>query len=489
VDGVPLPVSPVIMAENAKTGTAWWQVPPGASGVIEGYGDKVSLQQGETVTLRVSSSAPTFHVEAYRMGYYQGIGGRLVATSDEVPGTVQAPPQLIAPTNTVECSWSPSLQITVDASWPPGCYLLKLVGSTGSHAFVPLCVRDDASDSAILIMNAVTSWQAYNRWGGYSLYYGNAGGALSFTQGSGGGSYAHRARIVSFDRPYPNDWAAGASDFVGNELPLIFQAEQLGLDVSYWTDVDLHEQPGLLANHRALFSPGHDEYWSAPMRSGVEAAIQAGLNVGFLGANACYRQVRLEPSPLGADRHVVCYKSASEDPLTGKDDALVTVNWDQPPVSNPESKMTGGMYQDIDGDADIVVYDPSSWALAGTGLAAGQHLPKALQGEFDRYVPGGGAPTNVDIITHSVIPNRAGNFADMTWYTASGGGGVIDTGNASWVGQLADAPLIPTLVLPAPVPGVTPVLLRIMMNIYSVLGAGPAGATHPSTGNWRNVYH
>jgi hypothetical protein len=406
-----------------------------------------------------------------------------------VPGSLQPPPALIAPTNTVECSWAPSIQITVDDTWPPGCYLLKLIGSTGARTFVPLCVRDDASQSAILAMNAVTSWQAYNRWGGYSLYYGNVGGALSYTQNSAGGTYADRARIVSFDRPYPNDWAGGASDFVGNELPLIFHAEQLGLDVSYWTDVDLHEQPGLLANHRALFSLGHDEYWSTPMRTGVETAIRQGLNVAFLGANASYRQIRLDPSPLGTDRHVVCYKSAAEDPLTGKDNALVTVNWDQPPVSNPESKMTGGMYQDIDADADVVVYDPSSWALAGTGLVAGQHLPKALQGEFDKYVPGGGAPTDVDIITHSVVPNRHGNFSDMTWYTAPGGGGVIDTGNASWVGQMADAPLIPTIVLPAPVPGVTSYLLRIMENIYSVLGTAPASITHPSTGNWRNVYH
>jgi hypothetical protein len=489
VDGVPLPVSPAIVAENARTGTAWWGVPAGATGVIEAYGDKVSLQQGEVLTLRVSSSAPTFHVEVYRMGYYQGIGGRLVTTLPTVAGIVQPPPTLIAPTNTVECSWTPSIELTVDETWPPGCYLLKVVGSTGAKTFVPLCVRDDSSHAAILIMNAVTSWQAYNRWGGYSLYYGNVGGALSYTQGSGGGTYADRARIVSFDRPYPNDWAGGASDFVGNELPLIFHAEQLGLDVTYWTDVDLHEQPGLLANHRALFSPGHDEYWSTPMRSGVEAAIQQGLNVGFLGANASYRQIRLEPSPLGTDRHVVCYKSAAEDPLTGKDDALVTVNWDQPPVSNPESQMTGGMYQDIDADADVVVFDPTSWALAGTGLAAGQHLPKALQGEFDRYVPGGGAPTDVDLITHSVVPNRHGNYADMTWYTAPGGGGVIDTGNASWVGQMADAPLIPTIVLPAAVPGVTSYLLRIMMNIYSVLGTGPASATHPSTGNWRDAYH
>jgi hypothetical protein len=26
------------------------------------------------------------------------------------------------------------------------------------------------------------------------------------------------------------------------------------------------------------------------------------------------------------------------------------------------------------------------------------------------------------------------------------------------------------------------------LNVYSVLGQGPAGVSHPSTGNWRSVY-
>ena len=488
VQGVTLPISQAIIAENAVRGDAWWVTTPQRAGDIEGYADKASAQVGDTFTLRVSTKAAAFHVEAFRMGYYQGIGARRVWQSAEVPGARQAPPTLIAPTNTVECQWTPSLLVTIDPTWPPGAYLLKLVGVTGEQSFVPFCVRDDASGSAILIQQGVTSWQAYNRWGGYSLYYGNKGGALSFTQGSGGGSYADRARIVSFDRPYSHDWASGASDFVGNELPLVFHAEQLGLDVSYWTDVDLHERADQLANHRALLSLGHDEYWSAPMRTGAEQAVTQGLNIAFLGANACYRQIRLEPSPLGADRHVVCYKSAAEDPLNGRMNALVTVNWDQPPVSLPESSLTGAMYQDVDGDADIVVHDPGSWALAGTGLVAGQHLPRAMRGEFDRYVPGRGAPANVDIITHSVVPNRHGNFSDMTWFTKEAGGGVLDTGNASWVGQLANAPLIPPNVLQAPEPGVTDHLLRIMVNVYSVLGMGPASITHPSTGNWRSVY-
>ena len=34
----------------------------------------------------------------------------------------------------------------------------------------------------------------------------------------------------------------------------------------------------------------------------------------------------------------------------------------------------------------------------------------------------------------------------------------------------------------------TPTLLRIMENIYSVAGRGPASTTRPSQGNWTAVY-
>ena len=211
----------------------------------------MSAVAGDRVTLYVNTKAATFHVEAYRMGYYQGIGARLVWTSAERPGSPPGPaPPCYAPTNTIECNWSPvadprpstrpGLPAPTCSSWsaPPV-----------NRAFVPLCVRDDTSRAAIVIQHSVTTWQAYNRWGGYSLYYGNGGGALSYTHAPAGGTYANRARIVSFDRPYDHDWASGAADFVGNELPVVFHAERLGLDVTYWTDVDLHARPDLLAHH------------------------------------------------------------------------------------------------------------------------------------------------------------------------------------------------------------------------------------------------
>ena len=168
---------------------------------------------------------------------------------------------------------------------------------------------------------------------------------------------------------------------------MVYQAERLGLDVTYWTDVDLHTSPQLLNRHKALISLGHDEYWSAPMRDGATQSLAGGVNLAFLGADACYRQVRFEASPLGPNRHQVCYKSAEEDPMTGQNDALVTVNWPQSPVSRPEAQLIGSTYQDIEAHADMVVTDPSSWVLDGLDMSANQHLPNVVQGEFDRYVP------------------------------------------------------------------------------------------------------
>ncbi len=488
-DGGTIPTSRAIVTENAKLGHAWWVTTPQNPGDIEGYVSQVSALAGDTVTLFVSTKAPSFHVEAYRMGYYGGLAGRLIWQSHEVRGIRQPAPVILAPTNTIECQWTPSLTFDVDATWPPGAYLLKLVGPEGEQQFVPLCIRDDASTAAIVIQHSVTTWQAYNRWGGYSLYFGNPGGALSYSHTPAPDSnYNDRARVVSFDRPYDHDWASGAADFVGNELPLIFHAERLGLDVTYWTDVDLHVQPQRLAQHKALVSLGHDEYWSAPMRQGATTALQQGVNLAFLGANACYRQIRFQDSSVGPNRQQICYKDAAEDPLFNVDNALLTVNWPQAPVSEPESLLIGSTYQDIEAEADMVITDASSWLLAGTGLSQGQRLPHVILGEFDRYVPGAPGPTNLDVVAHSIVPNRGGNYSDVTWYTVDGGGGVFASGNAYWIASLADTTLVPPDVIPEPSPAVSAALLRVMENLYAVIGAGPASFTQPSQGNWGRVY-
>ncbi|MHB8438781.1 MAG: N,N-dimethylformamidase beta subunit family domain-containing protein [Acidimicrobiales bacterium] len=485
--GTKVPTASWVSEENAHPGTLDWIV----TGVqsprsIEGFASQVSATVGDTVTLFVNTVARSFHVEAYRMGYYQGLGARLVWRSDDYAGTAQPPPAVAPGVHTVSCPWTESATVKIGSDWPPGAYLLKLVGSGGQQQFVPLCIRDDLSHAAFVVQHSVTTWQAYNLWGGFSLYYGAANGIPTFLQTeTNGKNFADRARIVSFDRPYCHDWAQGASDFMGNEFPLVYDMERLGLDVTYRTDVDLHQDPLNLLQHQALLSLGHDEYWSLAMREAATTARDSGVNLAFLGANACYRPIRFADSPLGSNRLQICYKSAAEDPLNGVDDSLVTpVTWDSTPTDWAESQLIGAMYQDVGAEADLVVGDPSSWLWSGTALREGQALSKVVVGEYDRYDPAYPSPGNVEILAHSPVANRGpGRFSDVTWYTAPGGGGVLDTGTASWVNRLANSAAIPSGVFHAPVPGVTEPLLRAMENVYSVLGLGPGATRAPSTSN------
>jgi hypothetical protein len=478
--GVIVPTAPWLIAENARPGTLNWvcnHVQPNHA--LEGFASQVSAVPGDDVALFVNTTASAVQAQVYRMGYYQGLGGRLVLETDFAAATPQPPP-VTNSLGTVSCPWKPTMTLNVTKDWLPGCYLVKLVGSGGEEQFVPLTVRNDASMASYVIQNSVTTWQAYNLWGDYSLYYGPSG--------KGGQSFATRARVVSFDRPYPQTWASGAADFVGNELPLLFHLERLGLDLTYWTDVDLHERPELLLNHRCLFSLGHDEYWSQPMRQGAALASTSGVNLAFLGANACYRQIRLEPSSNGPNRLEVCYKSAAEDPMAHETPELTTVNWGQSPVDQPESTLIGSMYQSVGAKADTVVTDASSWFYDGCNLKDGQSFPKTILGEYDRYVPSFPGPKNSDVLAHSAIPGQT-NWSDITYYTAPGnGGGVLATGSASFVAQLSTTGVIPPLVIPGPFPGISDVFNRAMENVFGRFGLGPASSYGSSGGNWKAVY-
>jgi hypothetical protein len=452
-----------VVAENRQPGTSKWRIPKDAPTNIEGFADRVSAQAGDLVTLYVSTPAETFRVEAYRIGFYQGLGGRIIWRSAQLRGHDQASPERTPGTNMIEAPWSPSLRIRIDRDWPQGVYMLKLVASNGAQSYVPLTLRDDSSHAALVIQSSVTTWQAYNDWGGYSLYHGS------------GGSFGTRSRVVSFDRPY--EGRRGSADFFWIESPLVFLAERLGLDVTYWTDIDLHERPGLLMNHRALVSLGHDEYWSSDMRRGALAARVHGVNLAFLGANDVYRHIRLAASPFGKDRREVNYKVASEDPLFGVDNEEVTSQWREAPVPRPESLLLGGLYQCNPVHADMVIASASSWVFVGTGLGNGDRLPGAIDLEYDRVDGDLPTPASVQILAHSPLTCRGrGDHADVTYYTTRSGGGVIDMASQGWIPLLTCEP-------PQATTRCDRRAVRITSNILRMFAAGPVGIDHPSRPN------
>ncbi|HWC09772.1 MAG TPA: N,N-dimethylformamidase beta subunit family domain-containing protein, partial [Acidimicrobiales bacterium] len=421
-----------VIEENRKPGSADWHLSgPLSRGDIEGYADATSVNRGQRVRLFVSTTAATYRVHAYRIGWYGGSQGRLVWTSEVLPGVRQPSATVDPTTNMAEARWAASLSVDVDRSWPPGNYLFKLVGDNGYSQYVPLTVRDDSSRAVLLVVNAVTTWQAYNRWGGHSLYEG--------IDRFGNATASARAQVVSFDRPYEND--SGSGDYLGNELPMVSLLEKEGYDVAYWTDIDLHSRVDQLANHKALLTLGHDEYWTKEMRDGVEAARDRGMNLAFFGANAVFRAIRLDPSELGPHRRQVNYRVASADPLYGVDDSRVTVSWREPPLDRPESTLIGAFYQCNPVKADFVVADASAWVFAGSGLRTGDRIPDLVGPEYDRYDVNAPAPPGpVQVLAHS--PVRCGgraSYSDMTYYSTRSGAGVLATGTNWWISRLDPA--------------------------------------------------
>ena len=455
-----------IADENAKEGTASWQVgaDPAVWSLISGFADRTSVDLGDSFVLRVSTGAPTFRVEAYRMGFYAGLGGRLIWSSDTLTGVAQPPAVVDESTGMAEAPWSPSLTVQTDVSWPPGQYMLKLISADGGANHVPIVVRDDQSHAALVMMSAVTTWQAYNEWGAANLYTG-AGGPTDDE---------NRSRVVTFDRPY---WNNGSGHFFGGEFELVNEIESLGLDVTYWTSVDLHQRPEALSNHRALLSLGHDEYWSTAMRAGAESARDSGVNLAFLGANAVYRRIRLEDSPLGPNRREVNYRSAAEDPLAGVEDEEVTTSWREPPDPRPESELIGDYYECNPVEADMVVVDPEAWVFEGTGVTDGAVFPGLVGNEYDRVTPEAPTPENIEVLAHSPVTCRGiASYADMTYYTAPSGAGVFATGTLWWIRHL-------TQPCPDATVSADCQVRRITENVLRAFAEGPAGEQHPSVGN------
>ncbi|MEU6538371.1 N,N-dimethylformamidase beta subunit family domain-containing protein [Streptomyces sp. NPDC047000] len=398
------------------------QGPPTA---VMGYTDRVSVAPGEECGLYVSTTASSFRVSAFRVGWYGGAEARLVWSSGRTPGRVQPEPYVLATTRTVRADWRRTLPLDT-AGWPEGAYLLRLDTEDGHQRHAPLIVRSARGTGRTVLMHAPATWQAYNRWGGHSLYEGPTG------------AYADRSLAVSFDRPYD---AGGAEKFLVYERAAVVLAERLGIPLAYTTGTDVHRDPSVLRGAAAIVCLGHDEYWTPEQRAHVTRARDTGTNVAFLGANTCFRRIRLEgggQDGSGPGRTVVCYKSSFRaDPCYATRPSLVTADFRSPPAADPESSLTGVLYEGFPTDAPYVVHTADHWLHEGTGVRPGDGFGHLVGVEYDRVTPGAPVPGLLEITAHSpVVCNGRRSSSDSAYYTVGSGAGVFATGTMRWVEAL-----------------------------------------------------
>ena len=448
--------SPITL-ENSRPGQSDWVLTDPADHEVEGYASATSINRGEPLRFYIHSTDPAVTIAIYRMGWYGGSGARLMRGGIVIPGVRQPMPTADPVTGLIECDWQVSYTLRTSTDdpqdWLSGVYLAKLTGSTsGKQSYIIFVVREDDRPADLLFQSSVTTFQAYNNWGGKSTYPSNS-------------QDERWARKVSFNRPYGRSQhprggsGAGAGEFLtamsihptralstaGWEYNMVRWLERQGYDVTYSTDIDTHRRADFGKGHRAWLSVGHDEYWSQDMRRHVEAARDQGLGLGFFSANTCYWQIRLEPSPLTGEsnRTMVSYKEVAlqEDPLAldgdTSNDHLITVQWREPPVNRPEHHLLGVMFETVPVDGDVIITQPSHPLFEGVDLPPDHRLPGLLGYEIDRAFPDG--PPGLTILAHSPFP-RLGQvvYGDMTLYQASSGAPVFAAGTMQWSWGLDD---------------------------------------------------
>lgn len=421
-----------LVLENRKPGSRGWIIPASGKAIAEdsawqvkGFASANSVNTGEPIDLKVSvRSAGDVSYQVFRMGWYQGRGGRQIANGT-IAGIPQPACSMDPATGMLTCPWDASVSLDT-TGWLTGIYFVVL--TKGSYQnWVQFVVRDDAQQDAIVAMLPVNTFQAYNNFpegAGKSLYDFNSSG-VGITDAT-----HPRATKVSFDRPYA--WS-GVSHKVWDAVYSAGYLEGRGFSVKYTTNDDLHRDPGIATGHKALLSLGHDEYWSGAMYTAAEQTRDSGVDLGFFGGNDVFWQIRYESSAAGEpNRVVVCYKLGQYDPEP--DTAKKTILFRQ--AGRPEQPLLGAMYDDPHGeltaDASWVVQNAGHWIYRGTSLSNGSTIPRLVGGEVDRFLSDYAAPAGSErfLLSRSPFIDTHGHSKiQESWiYRASSGARVFDAG-------------------------------------------------------------
>ena len=173
-----------VACENQHAGTpqSVWDVDSGQGATIQGFADPFSVNIGQPINFKISSAASSYAIDIYRMGYYGGDGARMITSLTPDISASQNQPACDTDTVTglVDCgNWSVSATWSVPLTAVSGVYFARIYRTDGTSDAnqIPFVVTDNSSHSDVVFMTSDETWQAYNDWGGYSLYTGNATGS------------------------------------------------------------------------------------------------------------------------------------------------------------------------------------------------------------------------------------------------------------------------------------------------------------------------
>jgi len=452
--GAGLAAAPLTALAQSEGGAATPALPPAPDAWtaffkgqrIWAYADRTSLHPGEPLNVMAAGGpgepGRRARLEVFRIG---AAGPAPVWTSDFADVGYRG---ATASAAAIGPGWPPTWPEIDTRAWRPGCYTCDVVEQTTATRDVRACqwiVANPARSGAVLCRLGTNTYQAYNPWGGHSLYPN--------------GDDERRGLMVSFDRPAP-------PSFFEYDAFLVAWLESLAASlggVDYAGNFDVHAEPALMDPYRLVITGAHDEYWSKEEFDSFQRRIfTQGRNIAFFGADAAYCQVRygdLNRAPGGHDlgRQLVCYKTAA-DPIavrSGKLDPslLITANFRQD-ARRPETMLMGSAFQNW---FDAASPQRPAYRVArtdlpffdGVGWKVGDVAADVVGYEWDNRDPlGDGArlwdaarsritaidPSRVGVLFRGEAIGADGKpgVAEATWFTSPAGAKVFNAGSIRW---------------------------------------------------------
>ena len=440
---------PSVAAENRQQGTKGWRLPGPAAevggvahGNVIGYVERQAVGVGQTERIYVSAPGTrTVRIRIFRIGWYHGQGGREVLASRGLPVVAQPRCTHRFATGLTECAWHPTLTFTIPSALPTGVYIAMLSARTGQSdcLFVVLAARPQP----LLAQLPTATYEAYNAWGGDSLYPGGADRV--------GITHHNQGVEVSYQRPYDSITRAG--QFFARDVAMVWFLERYGYPVSYTTSESVDADPAQLAGHRALIDFGHSEYWSARQAAAFAAARSSGTSLLFLGSDTMAWRIRFARASKAAgdagapDQTIIAYKQFA--PL------------------DPDHAQPTGVFPDggatITGSAYLGCITPRlprggpptyryyawtpapglrpAWLFAGTRMSSRTVIPGIVGYELDARtalsprqteVIGGGTAACMFPERGEPLSAPGENLAQTTIYTARSGALVFNAGTLGW---------------------------------------------------------
>lgn len=400
-----------------------------------------------------------------------------------------------------DCGWPVTAKLDLPPDLPSGVYGARLRGG-GLEDVIPFFVPPPAGTATadVAVLFPTVSYGAYanermqerefvhepgvmgmeilpDRGDLLLREHPELGSSLYDTHTDGSGiAFSSFRRPVLNMRPWHRNWQTHAPRAFSADLYVVDWLDREGVAADTLTDHDLHaEGAGLLAPYRVLITGCHPEYWTAAMMDALEAWLDAGGRLLYLGGNGFYWVTSIDPERP----HVVeirrgvcgirCWESAAGEmhhTSTGELGGL----WRNRGRSPNALVGVGFAAQGFDPDAPgyhqlPAARDPrAAFVFEGIGEdevigAFGFSMGGAASDEIDRHDVRYGSPPEALVLATSqgghsdfvllvcedvpVTHLRLGGTtcddvrADITLMPTANGGGVFSVGSIGWTAAMA----------------------------------------------------